>query len=498
MKFFAPIPCGSSLPVNNPHAVSVNLPTIADVISYEENIPEFRQKLESAYPRFVMNRLVEKVYNYVRKANNISDDVELIPVSTEKAFSLVEKTICADFEKVTADNFHFIAVPLNLPKFSNIKSFIQHAGLIPSSRKAEDFLLRNNLITKEFAEEKIPEEKSEQIVKKVLSDAYGYSTPDNVFLCSAGMNAIFSVFDALKDQNTIQGKKIVIQSGWSYLDTMEIVRKFSDESFVYYNPLSLPELEEYIEKNHTSIGAVFTEFPNNPLIQCFDLPRLSAITKKYNIALVIDSTMSTPFTANIFPYADVAVESLTKFACGYGDVLMGAVIINNQSAIACPAEKNIAKTTEKPYTKDICRIAYEIQFYEERVKIISENTFKLVEYLGKSNKIKKISWCLDSVSAENFSKIRKSKDLVPGLISLVFDRDLHNYYDKLRLPKGPSLGTGFTLAMPYIYLAHYDMIKTEKGRRLLRLNDINPELLRISVGSEPIDEIIKVFDEVLQ
>ena len=51
--------------------------------------------------------------------------------------------------------------------------------------------------------------------------------------------------------------------------------------------------------------------------------------------------------------------------------------------------------------------------------------------------------------------------------------------------------------MPYFYLAHYDLITSEDGRRYLSKNGINWELIRISVGTEPIEELIMAFENAL-
>jgi len=64
------------------------------------------------------------------------------------------------------------------------------------------------------------------------------------------------------------------------------------------------------------------------------------------------------------------------------------------------------------------------------------------------------------------------------------------------MAKGPSLGTEFTIAMPYVYLAHYDYLKNEAGKQKLISLGINPNLLRISVGIEPIDKIIAAFENL--
>ena len=86
--------------------------------------------------------------------------------------------------------------------------------------------------------------------------------------------------------------------------------------------------------------------------------------------------------------------------------------------------------------------------------------------------------------------------MFPGLLSVVFDKELDFYYDKLQLAKGPSLGTEFTLAMPYVYLAHYEYLKTNDGNQKLLALGINPNILRLSIGIEPVEKIISAFEKL--
>ena len=62
---------------------------------------------------------------------------------------------------------------------------------------------------------------------------------------------------------------------------------------------------------------------------------------------------------------------------------------------------------------------------------------------------------------------------------------------------GPSFGTNFTPVCPFMYLAHYVLVTTDEGRNFLRAIGIDPDLIRISVGTEPISAIIEVFEEAL-
>lgn len=145
------------------------------------------------------------------------------------------------------------------------------------------------------------------------------------------------------------------------------------------------------------------------------------------------------------------------------------------------------------YHLSLSRLAKNIEGYEDRVRTISENTKRIIDYLDKSPAVAEVYSVLHARSNKNFLKIRKHPDALPGLISVVFDKELSFYFDKLNLPKGPSLGTEFTLAMPYVYLAHYDMVRTSDGRKELMRKGLNPELLRISIGIEPVEEIISLL-----
>lgn len=80
-------------------------------------------------------------------------------------------------------------------------------------------------------------------------------------------------------------------------------------------------------------------------------------------------------------------------------------------------------------------------------------------------------------------------ELEPGMFARV--------YDRVRLPKGPSFGLRNSLFCPFMYLGHYDLVTSAEGRALLARHALNPELLRLSVGLEPVEEIIGALAEAL-
>ena len=50
---------------------------------------------------------------------------------------------------------------------------------------------------------------------------------------------------------------------------------------------------------------------------------------------------------------------------------------------------------------------------------------------------------------------------------------------------------------PFMYLAHYNLVTTPEGRKHLADNQIDPELIRIAVGTEATEELLQVFKEAL-
>ncbi len=493
---FRHIPCGESFPAGNPHAISMSLPTIADVIGYEEQNPEVLKKLQTGYPRFFMNQYVGQAMHHVRCMNDIAPMHELIPVSSVAAVHRLEELLDTSLSIILEGDLTFIDIEHHSPHIEPIRKFLQHSGLIPSSRRGEDYLLRHGLISSEFAEPRADSSTAGQIICNTLADAYGHATADDVILCNSGMTANYAVFSALKALQHKAGRVCFVQFGWLYTDTMEIMRKYSQSHYAILQVGQTDVLEQWLLIHHASVAAIFAEVPNNPAMQFVDLPALARIAQKYNIPLVIDGTMGTPYNIELMEYADVAIESLTKFACGSSSLLMGGIVLRSDSYWAQACKALIIDFNEQPYIKEVEHLGACIGGYKERVDLIAQNTHEFIHYLSAKKQIVQVYSAHSATCIQNFSKIRRHEHSMPGVVSVVFDRPLAYYYDRLMLPKGPSLGNNFTLAMPYFYMAHWDVIKQEEGRQSMLKLGLNPDLLRISIGLEPIDELIGVFEKL--
>ena len=475
-------PCGVSIPFNNPHAVSVSLPTLNDVIRYEEFDENIRQTMQSGYPRFFTNRLVQKVV--AKLADSVANPCTILPIADSKAVDLIENKF-GSVELLSLGDVKAVMLTPMDARTQPIKDFIQHTGLIATSRRAEESLIGEQIFTSRFDEERINSE-AESVIQSVLAGGYGVNATD-VLLANTGMNALYSVYSALQ-QVKDKEKKVFVRLGWQYLDTMEILTKygetvdFSDEE----------QFAQYIKENYKTVNAVFCEIPNNPLLQIVNLPEISHLLKGYGIPLIIDSSMATPFTFRLMEYADVVVESLTKFACGNADVIMGAIVLNYKSPMYSQLLEVCSKTCVKPFVADMQRLAHEITDYKTRVVSLSKITKELRERLRVSKKVKQL-FCVDEKSSvfKSFAS-EDNNSIVPPILSVVFNEPLDKYYNSLQCAKGPSFGTEFTLSMAYVYMAHYDLIQSIEGEKTLGRYGLDKNLMRVSVGYDAL-EVFKNF-----
>lgn len=487
--------CGERIPFENIHAVSVSLPQLADVIGYEEKRTETLSRLKSGYPRFVAHSYIARILDYNREVKNVSTP-QFIVSSKKAANAIVEKFSIEKYEILEDEGIFTLVIPNLKDLEKEILSFIQHTGCLASSRMAEDFLLKKGILQEVFREKAEKDSPVAKILSK-LSSFYGNANPP-ILLSMSGMNGVYTAFEALDRVQRKKGKTIWIRLGWLYVDNIRILEKYTKDSYVIHNATDLQDLERFLKQNSQQVAGIITECPTNPLLLVPDYEKLKSIVDRYEIPLIADISVAGSAVIDVLPYVDVIVESLTKFACGNGDLMMGSVVFNQDSKWFSEIFPICKELIEEPYIRDCERLAYEIKDYEERVLKISENVKRLAAYFSKHPGIRNVFWTGSADSSANFEKITRISGIQSGVLSIELAVPLEKFYDRLALLKGPSFGTEFTLNMLYVYLAHYELVTQEEGRKFLKENGLDPNLIRISVGTEDSDLLIQEYEKAFE
>jgi len=500
MSVFTHIPLGQRIPASL-HGVSCSLPTMRAVIGYEEKHPEIVSQMTSGYPRFVQHPFLKQASAHLLQALGLAGQ-SLWLTSSHRAAEALRAWLgeSAGAHVVDHGGLSGVHFPTNPDVFARAKIFLQHTGMLLSSREAEDYLVRVGELPSPSPEPSFDGYPGAR-VKGALIRAFGNITAEDVFLSNSGMNAVYGAFRAGEGLQRAKGRHIWIQLGWLYLDTIAILQKFTTDPSADYvhvkDVFDLKALKSYFQEHGAQIAGIITEVPTNPLIQTPDLPALYELCREHDALLIVDPTVASPLNIDVLRYSDILANSLTKFAASEGDVLMGSVIVNPHSRHANELRRLLPQELEPVYSRDVARLATEIADFESVINQINRTAPSVIEFLQNHPKIKEVYWSLHPDSKENYLRLARTPESVGSMISFVVKGPLAAFYDRLRLPKGPSFGMKTTLICPFIYLAHYDLVTSESGRAELANNGLDPELLRLSIGCEPAEEIIGALAEAL-
>lgn len=516
MSVFEPIPLGRPIPPT-PHAVSCSLPTMRAVRGYEEKDPAITAQMGSGYPRFVVHPFARQLAAHLAAAHglagcklwltssprmarelagHLSGNARLIEGHAEAEGLEMRKIGVTVFLK---DGIAGVAHPDSPDLGNRAKLFLQHVGGFISSREAEDHLVRLGLKPSAEQEKSFGGDAEAEIRRHLLPALAGAGERD-LFLAPSGMNAVYAAFRATAELQAARGRTVWVQLGWLYLDTISILKKFTASPSDY---VVLPDVfdrgawERLFAERGDRIAGVLTEIPTNPLIETPDVAALAALCRKHGARLILDPSIASALSVAILPFADLLVASLTKYTASEGDVIAGLVAVNPAGPDAAELRRLLASRIEPVYTRDLARLAAEISQTDAVLARISAATPLVAEFLAGHPSVKEVFWALEPASASNYRKIARAPGSTGGVISFSLRGSLEAFYDRLRLAKGPSFGMKTTLICPFMYLAHYDLVSTPAGRAELEANGIDPDLLRLCVGTEPVGEIIAALAEAL-
>jgi cystathionine gamma-synthase len=503
MSAFAPIPLGQRIPAS-PHAVSCSLPTMRDVRGYEEKDPAVTKHLTSGYPRFVVHPFARQLGAHFLKTDPALSGRALWLTSSERMALALNSHLAGAGEArlFSKDGLHGVSHrDGDVDIAARAKVFLQNLGGFLSSREAEDQLVRLGLIKSAHPEELFSGDSAAE-VRGQLRRALNGATDSDLFITNCGMSAVWTTFQAIAEIQAARGRTIWLQMGWLYLDTIAILKKFTPTAndYVYIRDVfDLDSLARIFAAHGHRIAGVVAEVPTNPLIQTPDLPELAALCRRHGARLVVDPSISSIFNVDVLPHSDVVVSSLTKYTASEGDLTAGLIAINPASSDAAELRSRIAKTFEPLYQRDLARLAWQIGRTAPLLAKIHENTSRVARFLATHPAVKEVYWAHQTTGRENYDRIARDPDATGGMITFTLRRlgSLTEFYDRLRLPKGPSFGMKTTLICPFMYLAHYDLVTTPAGLAELAASKLDPDLLRLCVGAEPVDDIIDALSEAL-
>jgi O-acetylhomoserine (thiol)-lyase len=275
--------------------------------------------------------------------------------------------------------------------------------------------------------------------------------------------------------------------------------------------------------------AIFCESIGNPAGNICDIEALAKVAKRRGIPLVVDNTVATPILLRPIEYgADIVIHSLTKFFGGHGTTLGGAIV--DSCRFPWPVHANRFPKFSEPdpsyhgliYTEHFgkaayiarCRSVYQrvtgavlsplaaflllqgVETVALRVERHVENARRAAEFLRSDPRVAWVNYAGFADSPYHKLAQKYFGGRACSLFTFGIDGGLQAgkaFYDALKLFKRlVNMGDAKSLACHPASTTHRQMSAQEQEKAGVR-----PEMIRLSVGIEHIDDIVADLDQAL-
>ena len=255
----------------------------------------------------------------------------------------------------------------------------------------------------------------------------------------------------------------------------------------------LSKIENLVNKNTKMI---WVETPTNPMMNIVDIKGLSNISKKFKLILAVDNTFATPFLQQpLMLGADIVMHSATKYLAGHSDVVLGALIVNDQ------------KLSEKLYfiqnasgaicgPMDSFLTLRGIKTLHVRMQRHCENAKKIANYLNSHPEIESVYWP-GFEEHPNHNIAKKQMNDYGAMIS--FTSKGNSMSKSLKIVESlkvftlaESLGGVESLAGHPASMTHASIPKKEREK-----SGVVDSLIRLSVGIEDVEDLIEDLKQAI-
>ena len=295
----------------------------------------------------------------------------------------------------------------------------------------------------------------------------------------------------------------------------------------FVDPLDVKNFEDAIQDN---TKALYIETLGNPNSEVADIEAIAKIAHAHNIPLVIDSTFATPYLVRPFEYgADIVIHSATKFIGGHGTTIGGVIVDGGKfdwkasgkfpqftepnesyhgisfvdaagpAAFITRIRAIILRDTGATISPIHSWIFIQgLETLSLRVERHVENALKVVDYLSKNPLVEKVN---HPAVTDDPEQQRLYKKYFPNGGGSIFTFEIKGdaktakkFIDNLELfSLLANVADVKSLAIHPASTTHSELNEAE-----LLDQGIKPNTIRLSIGTENIDDIIEDLEEAFK
>ncbi len=361
-----------------------------------------------------------------------------------------------------------------------------------------------------------------------LLEGYGSGVETSCIGTASGMAAIQSAVDPflVEDPKKPGAKMNFVATCQVYGGTFQqfAVRKEKERNIEWRKVINSNDMSEWEKLIDENTRFLYGEMPSNPSQAFFDLKKVVDLAHIYKLPIIIDSTVATPALLRPIEYgADIVVQSVTKSLATSGMSICGAVIsrknivsnIDNDEMKAdfCTYLKLLPNRDNGPNISPMSAILAmnDIRTIRTRMDLVSCSTQKIAEFLESHPGIEGVDY-LGLPSHQLHELASRYMFLVDSDFDPRYGKKVNRYGHLMsfRIKGGAKSTRDVFDAFQRIYratdlgriksVATIPAISThsqqgEEGRKIANIPD---NLIRLCVGAEHPDDIIKDLEQSLE
>lgn len=310
-------------------------------------------------------------------------------------------------------------------------------------------------------------------------------------LCfSSGMGATDAVIKLLNP-----GDEVITSNdlyGGSYRMFRRVFERFGIK-FHFIDLTNSTNINAYINAN---TKLIWLETPSNPLMNIIDIKACVEIAKKNNITIAVDNTFASPYLQNPLDMgADIVMHSVTKYLSGHSDVIMGALVTNNEKLYSELAFIHNS-CGAVPGPQDSFLVLRGIKTLHLRMERHCSNGKTIANYLKSHPKVGKVYWPGFSDHPNHTIAKSQMRDFGGMLSFTLKDDSLEKAITLMKSVElfslAESLGGVESLINHPASMTHASIPREERVK-----NGLVDSLIRLSIGVEDAEDLLADLEQAL-
>ena len=288
----------------------------------------------------------------------------------------------------------------------------------------------------------------------------------------------------------------VISTNDLYGGSYRIFKTIFEKYGIKFHFVDMLDIENISNVINDKTKLIWVETPTNPMLNIIDIEAVSKIAKSNHALLAVDNTFATPYLQTPLDLgADIVMHSVTKYLGGHSDVVMGALVCNDDKiAEEMYRIQNSSGAVTAPM--DSFLVLRGIKTLHVRLQRHCENGEKIAQWLNDHPKVDKVYWP-GFETHTNHDVAKRQMRGFGGMIS--FTLKGNQIEEAKQIVKqthlfslAESLGGVESLIGHPATMTHASIPKEEREK-----SGVVDSLIRLSVGIEDADDLIADLDKAM-